>query len=482
MKFLFNKTIKTNKIISSVVLLAILFSGFSFVGVHKTNAWFGAADTVVEVGLNAWVNKITSVVTWISAGLDKITSAAVYADYIKEYFLDPAMWLFAKGDLKALIESNIDWVREGAFSGALVPMLGTSNGGPLFITDLKKLLFDGSWQGGGIFIHLFFDPNLNDCLPEPWRAPVGRSLVRDRKNIVAYKFDCSTLLEGISTIDGMGEFMNMFYNLETKHGGWDAWLSLFDSPTNLPMGMYDEYTNEMESQASAAQDQLRSEALMDNGFIGKKICAPDSIIETAPAWTGIGPLCTKWITETPGSFVKNLVDEHSTSELRSFENADELSEMIFALFESITSSLFNEGGTLLGNNNVNSYDPWQHGIKWSVDTKYDYNYGCGIGEIAIETNGVITCCNTSDPEGGCFMNEGYCNTGDPASGCYESPVVEPTVLPTPPDEKPMDVIVVDDNGDRATVTGNALNIRIKDPTTGTGRVPVSLEEPPLDRP
>jgi len=226
----------------------------------------------------------------------------------KEFVLDNIVWIFVKAIIKNMITSVTDWVRNGF------------QGNPLFVTDVKRFLRDAGIEASGVFMEEYLDPDVYDLLCEPWRFQVGIGLELYRKS---RDFPECTVLDIINNVQGMRDFMADFRN-----GGWQAWFSLFEQPSNNPYGAYAENLFAMEAKIQDSRNNAIVEAIMNQGFLGVKECISCMEYDSN---SGECAICAEWEIHSPGKWVEGQINAYTTSELRNLEIADEINELISAL-------------------------------------------------------------------------------------------------------------------------------------------------------
>ncbi len=221
----------------------------------------------------------------------------------KEFTWDTILWVLAKALLHQVTQSVVRWISTGF------------QGNPLFVTDLKRFAYNTVNEAVGIFMDEYLDPDVYDLLCGPWKNPVFFALLSIQAQSDKYKPEC-TLDVLINNAQGMANFMNSFLN-----GGWKAFTGLVARPENNAYGAYLVAMSKMEEAQGKAAARAETEANMNNGFLGMKIC----LSRTASG------LCEDWQIESPGSWVEDELAWNTTSEIRSLEIADEIDEVLGAL-------------------------------------------------------------------------------------------------------------------------------------------------------
>ncbi len=232
------------------------------------------------------------------------TEKAGWGSYVKkEFSLDLILWALAKALIHQLSQSIVQWIKTGF------------QGNPLFITDMERFLKDTANEATGIFLDNYVSPEVYDLLCAPWRNPIFFGILSLHGESDKYKPKC-TLDVVVNNIEGMANFMDNFMN-----GGWDAFSSLTARPENNAYGAYLAAADKMEENKAKAKARSNTEAQMNKGFLGMKLCLNR---------TSSG-LCEDWYTDSPGSWIADQLGWNTTSELRTLEIADEIDEILGAL-------------------------------------------------------------------------------------------------------------------------------------------------------
>jgi len=317
------------KIITLIVLLAILLPSFSFLALYPQKA---RAIVPVFDGANFNINTLAAENTWM-------TSAAVSGLAFKEVGYIPGMspagvagaangascatfdciaFLIAKQLIRAILQSVIAWVKTG-FQGQ-----------PVFITDFERFFTDAALNASGVYLEHYLDPDIYELLCEPWRRAVYDQLIKMRRVSAdldnRQTYPRCTLATIINNAEGYGAFLKDFRN-----GGWDAWFSIFSDPTNHPAGLYLSTLDSMDEKEAEAAEKAKTETLTGQGFISLADCA-----KLSPS----GNFCEVFEIKSPGKWIENQVGEWTTTDLASLELADELDELISAFIGVLLNSLF----------------------------------------------------------------------------------------------------------------------------------------------
>ncbi len=235
--------------------------------------------------------------------LQEITN---YWSYAVAYVLNPLAWMMAKALVYQLTKSIVQWIQNG-FQGQ-----------PGFITNPEQFLKNAGNTAASLFLENYMDPAIYDLLCEPWRFPVY-SILFTIQGGTAYDPQC-TLDDVIANAEGMAKFMEKF-----QDGGWKSFISLTVKKENNYYGMYLSNAERMEEARAKAEDAADTEAQMNKGFMGMKVCE---------SYNSAGS-CEYWSIDSPGSWVADQLSWNTTSELRVLELADSIDEVLGALVNTM---------------------------------------------------------------------------------------------------------------------------------------------------
>ncbi len=252
--------------------------------------------------------------------------------YEKEYWLDHLLWVALKAIINTILRQVTQWIRTGDWGG-----------GPLWFLDVKRWGLEEANRLSGIFLEEYLDPAIYDFLCSPFRQPIYLALTRQRSNrLTAYSRNYMprcTLSTMVNNIGGYIDFMNHF-----STGGWEAWNSIVSEPNNNPYGAYLDSVMSMEAKTQRGEENAKTESEMQNGYRGQKICE---------LFSPQGNYCEEFSIDSPGTWVGDTLYMNTTSEIRTLEHADEISELLGALYGMLLQRLMGGiGGNVTGGNNL----------------------------------------------------------------------------------------------------------------------------------
>jgi hypothetical protein len=225
----------------------------------------------------------------------------------KECVLDPLVWLAKSILIEAITTAIVDWINSG-FEGS-----------PVFITDLSGFLMDVADKTAGEFI---FESGLG-FLCSPFQLDIQIKLIIAWYSKWGTEGSYCKLSDIVTNIDD-------FLNGDFMDGGWEAFAKLNNYPSGNPQGSFLKAADELSlriGNMTWKEDTLLSRAF---NFLSPR--CPD----------GSGDVCT------PGKYVENELNSWTDSPLGQLEVADEVDEIISALFAQLTKMILTDEGGLLG--------------------------------------------------------------------------------------------------------------------------------------
>jgi hypothetical protein len=223
----------------------------------------------------------------------------------------------AKIVLHNMTAEIVNWINSG-FQGS-----------PAFVTDLGQFLLDSADQAAGQFI--YDDPDLS-FLCSPFQLDVKIALAVSYQESTYDSFASCTLSDVTDNIEG-------FLSGSFSEGGWQSWFEVTQNPINTPTGAYLEAEGEMYARIVDAQGNTIKELDWGGGFLSFKVCD-----ETAAA-TGAQQNCT--IT-TPGQTIADQINTTLGAGQDELIAADEINEIIAALFAQLAKQAITGVNGLLG--------------------------------------------------------------------------------------------------------------------------------------
>lgn len=318
------KTIFTTKKILSGLLIAVMITTPIFsLPAKKAQAYI----PVQEVGTNLF----QSIINTVSTVASEVTA---FSDNYKEYVLDPLASGFAKMIIKQLTGSIVNWINSG-FQGS-----------PSFVQDPGGFFLDVADQATGQFIS---KSGVLSALCSDFNLDIRLALSFKYRPNVQQRYTCtlSTIIKnGRNAVQNAS--INGFTAGDFKQGGWPAFVSLSTEPQNNVYGAYLQADQELSWKIFSTQAQQQKELDQGRGFLSWKKCTQwsDSVDNNSSGHVEpeLGErTCLKYETQTPGSTIAGALDTQLGSPVRQLELADELGEIVNALFAQLVVKVLQGG-------------------------------------------------------------------------------------------------------------------------------------------
>ncbi len=288
-------------------------------GLQKAHAQFGLGGFLVHDIENVLTNTIQTLST---VALEQ-----------KELVLDPMFYNIAKQALQQMTNDIIKWINSGF------------DGDPAFITDIEEYLQGISDDVAGNFIYGDALNSVCSSFQLDVRSALAKGYQEENYGGVEKQVECS--IE-----NGEGDTAS-FLNGNFNAGGWGMWFEVVLNPENTPIGAYAALNLALEEEVLNEQDEKMRIADWNQGFLSQEIC---NMVSTG---TGSEEKCT--IT-TPGILFKDQLSFQLTTPARSLIEADEMNEVIGALFNNLANQMFTGVNGLLGLGGNESFTDPSFGI------------------------------------------------------------------------------------------------------------------------
>ena len=301
------------KKISLFLISFVLICGLSFA---PLSSLFAPQKTeAFDIVSDPW-NTIQST---LSAIANTASSYSLGSLITKEYVLDTIAWGLINVTLETMLQSTTDWINSG-FEGK-----------PAFVQNMQSYLLDIADTYALGFI---FGKNL-DFLCSPFKLDVQFALEVNYANTREYYAQCR-ITDAIKNLSGFldGDFIG--------GGGWDAWYDITLNPQMYPAGALFLAEGSMHMGLSNARAGGIFEVDIGQGFLSKKTC------ETNVDGT------EECSIVTPGQTIQGRLETALNIPTNRLTIADELNELIGALFAQVGKQVLSGAGGLLGL--TNSYD------------------------------------------------------------------------------------------------------------------------------
>ena len=182
-----------------------------------------------------------------SALRDKEAGLTIFGYTLPGLTWDSILIVTTKITIAKLVDSTVKWINNGF------------EGNPAFVTDPKQYFTDLADGIAGEFIQ---SSEQLGFLCSPFQANIRLSLAHEYSQL--QPFQC-TLTE---VVDNVEDFYKDF-----SKGGWDAWFSMSQNPTNNPFGSYLKAKAELDSRIARAVGLKSNQLDRNQGFLDWQPCA-----------------------------------------------------------------------------------------------------------------------------------------------------------------------------------------------------------------
>jgi hypothetical protein len=285
------------KIFAIILSIVLIAPSVFFITPQKTHAQY---PTIEVPGTLTFQSTITAIKSTLSTVLEASTEAAVVAQYINTYYLQPLAFIMSGNLMKLLTASVLDFV------------IGKTNGtgAPQFVQDLNgNLQRVGDIQANAFFVQ--FGRNSNS----PFASAISSSL---RTNYLWNTSSAGFFAQNRNTMSQYSPNVNSFLNGDWSQGGVGAWFALTTQTQNNPYTFYQASQSHLASVVASAQEARRAVLDWSQGFLSW--CGASEVDTTASndgtEMEGINPgdACTNadgtpGTIKTPGSTIKATLDK-----------------------------------------------------------------------------------------------------------------------------------------------------------------------------
>lgn len=337
-----------NKVIPGTLIIAILAGSISFATIPRP---VHAVITTQDVGANSFISSLGSMVrTGLQTSLN-----------LKEFTLDAIAYAIAKQILRQIVSETVNWINSGF------------EGNPAFLSDPAGFFLGIGDELLGKFLESM---ELTNFLCSPFSIDV-RIAIAFRYRPFSKRVPSCTLTSVIRNSQNAieGANINGFTAGDFRQGGWPAFVSMTTEPQNNQYGAFIEADNELSIRIGNKTLLKQNDLLQGKGFLSWEKCtdipmsngtnslgpvqnttpAPTASEElgfidrdlTSQAGTAPGvpsnyvqvnaPLVPqkKCETQTPGSVISGQLETTLGSPIRELELADEINEIMNALFAQL---------------------------------------------------------------------------------------------------------------------------------------------------
>lgn len=341
MKTYFNKT-KYQNIFLGILILSICFSFFAYP--RKTNAQLATIDAG-----NIAQSTITAANTTAS-------NVSTYSLWLKEYVLDGLGTMIVKQIVRQITSSVVSWINSG-FEGS-----------PSFLQNPGSFFLDVADQITGDFIAKAGGPLQDLC--SPFSIDIRIALAFKYRPNEQKRYACTiTTIINNSKNAVENASINGFTAGDFRQGGWPAFVSLSTEPQNNIYGAYLSAESDLSWRVANARATQKDEISNGRGFLSwrdpkckaqvkqynanlKKMNSSASVPSDG---TGEGTTLPEGTTaakpmnydscpvKTPGSVIQESLQNNLNGPLRELEIADEINEVVNALFAQLITQVLQKG-------------------------------------------------------------------------------------------------------------------------------------------
>lgn len=235
----------------------------------------------------------------------------------KEYTLDAIGFSIINMMLQQMSKSIVSWINSG-FQGS-----------PAFVQDFGGFMTGIADRVAGDYI---WGSDLN-FLCSPFKLDLRLALE------IQYKQTRNFAIQNQCTLSGAVGNMEKFLSGDFLQGGWNGWFQLTQKPTNNPYGSMLLASEQFSWKLANSKGQEAKLLDFGKGFLSVKQC------KTIDDESGGHQKCN---TVTPGAAIESQLNSTLDSGRQRIQVADELNEIIAALFTQIASQALGGVGGLLG--------------------------------------------------------------------------------------------------------------------------------------
>jgi len=321
----FTKWIKGKTALTLLALCLISTPFTEKIEVQKAEAQFGGLSpgvTVRDIG-NTIQNTIQTLST-VALEQKELVLDGIFRDIAQRALQQMT------GDILTYLNSGLD-------------------GNPAFVTDVLQYLQDITDEAASDFIYGGELSTLCTPFQLDVRIALAARFQEDNKSGFKKKAEC--------TIDNPGVDVGAFLSGEFNAGGWSVWFETVLNPENTAIGALAAGTVAMNNDAAAKRYAAEKEADWGQGILSKKSCV------TVGAGNLAREVCT--IT-TPGALIKDQGSKALGSGIDALLNADEMNEVIGALFGNLAKEAITGVNGMLGLGGNSSYSVNSFGISGNM--------------------------------------------------------------------------------------------------------------------
>lgn len=271
----------------------------------------------------------------VSATANTTSASSNYMLQIKEYILDNVAYMLAKMVLRELTSSIVNWINSGF------------EGNPAFVSNPAEFFKN---VGDQLLGEMIIGQENLAFLCSPFSIDLRLQLAFKYRPFQK-RISC-TLTDVISNVTGAS--INGFTAGDFSQGGWPAFVSMTTEPQNNLYGAYVQADFELSARIADMKKLKSDELNQGRGFLSWKKCKTEP--STDPNF--VGPPQQTCEVQTPGSVIAGVLDANNAGPLQELHLADEINEIVNALFAQMVKQVLTTGLRSLsgsGTGDPNSY-------------------------------------------------------------------------------------------------------------------------------
>ncbi|MEI6396548.1 MAG: hypothetical protein WCO48_00520 [Candidatus Taylorbacteria bacterium] len=325
------------KIVSIILLTAIVFSYVQVVAPQRASAVAGIADvTVVTVAANTSPTELQNTVnSWM--------------ERIKNFILDRLATAIANAILNQMTASVINWINNG-FQGS-----------PSFMTNPEDFFLDAADQVTGQFIA---ETGIMSQLCSPFSINIRANLALGSAQSSRGSYACTlrTVVANAKNIPNNitlnGQNIQGFMDGDFRQGGWVSFNSIMMDPQNDPFFAYHSAVGDIRAAVTTKKNAINLDLSAGAGFMSFKVCDPVPVggtyidasgakaVNTPAPADLVGPPAPppkNCHTETPGSAISNSLTKTLGVPFDKLTLANNINAIIDALVSQMVMQVLGGG-------------------------------------------------------------------------------------------------------------------------------------------
>jgi hypothetical protein len=327
----FSKINKLHKKIAAAFLILILIISIGapvlFFVPKQADAQLGCASSLITGAVGTVKSAITGSVPVADGGLQ-----------LKEGCLDEIAWTIAKIAVQKMTQSLVQWINSGF------------NGNPAFVSDPAGFFGAIADNVAGQII----EGSSLGFICSPFQVEIRASLALSQQNF-QNQVSCS-LTGSAANIQAFIDHGITFDVSQTggssSSGGryWDQWWDLTTNANNDPYQVFNTASGALSIALITAQGRAQDELNWGSGFLSWRDCSGQSGSASGSYGNIDQSNCP---IATPGSTIVAYLNKQLGAPVDSLVTADEINEIVSALFGQLVSQVFGAAQGLLGTSQSN---------------------------------------------------------------------------------------------------------------------------------